>query len=336
MKNPFKNQGFRNMIIKGAIFISLVVIIQELLSWFLLKSEFFNKYLDIPQQFQIGKGIISISIVNALIFGIVVFFMFTYKELFNINNFKTKKNQIWFVMLSMFFLTLHYYYKFLINRNLDFFSQLPLLWAIVKIFIQLLFAGTLFIGIFGLEFTKHVVKRFKKQIILTAIIIVCFFVLLILVQNLWTYFSSVISEILYRIFSLFFDNVTYKPFVSSFTMAEGGGPLLGINNFRAIVGKACSGIDSLLLFTSLYSIIFILDYKRLKKTLAIGLFFVGVVGIFFTNILRIFLLFIVGTYIDPKFAINMFHTNVGWVLFISYFFIFWVIASKFIYNKSTK
>jgi exosortase/archaeosortase family protein len=116
-------------------------------------------------------------------------------------------------------------------------------------------------------------------------------------------------------------------------MAEGGGPLLGINNFRAIVGKSCSGIDSFLLFTSLYTLIFILDYKRLKKKLAILLYFLGIVGMFFVNILRIFLLFIIGAYIDAKFAVGLFHTNAGWVLFLGYFFIYWIIVSKYIYIK---
>ena len=333
MKNPLKNIGFRNATIKGIIFIALILAIQKLASVLLVGSSFFNKYLDIPAQFQIGKGIIAISIGNALIFGIVVFFMLSYKKIFDIKDFKIKHNQIWFFFLAIVFVMFHYYYKFLINRNIEFFSELPLLWAIVKVGIQILFAAALFVAVFGLEFTKFILKKFKKQIVLTIAITVCFFILMLIVQNLWSYFSNVISEILYRVFSLFFNDVTYKPFVSSFTMAEGGGPLLGINNFKAIIGKPCSGIDSFLLFTSLYAIIFILDYSRLKKGLTISLFFIGVVGMFLTNTLRIFLLFIVGAYIDAKFAIGLFHTNAGWILFIVYFFIYWLIVSRFIYKK---
>jgi exosortase/archaeosortase family protein len=80
----------------------------------------------------------------------------------------------------------------------------------------------------------------------------------------------------------------------------------------------------------------VLDFKRLRKTWAIFLFFVGAVGMFLTNLLRIFLLFIVGVYISPSFAVGMFHTNVGWILFIIYFFIYWWIVSKVIYKKHLK
>ena len=79
--------------------------------------------------------------------------------------------------------------------------------------------------------------------------------------------------------------------------------------------------------------IFILDYKRLKKKVAIPLYFVGIIGMFLTNIIRILLLFIVGAYWSPKFAVGMFHSNVGWILFIAYFAIFWWIASKYVYKK---
>lgn len=336
MNNPLKNKGFRNMLLKGLLFIIIVFFIQKIIQIFLVKSTFFREFLDISQQFQIGKGVISISIVNALIFGIVVFMVLTYKKIFLIKDYKPKISQLWFAIAAIFFLIIHYWFKFLINRNTEFFLEVPIFWAIIKIYIQLLFAGSLFIAIFGKEFVEYIINTFRKQIIITSIVTIIFFILMILVQNLWTYFSSMVTEILYHIFSLFFDNVTYKPYVTSFTMEEGGGPLLGINNFRAIVGKSCSGIDSFLLFTSLYALIFTLDYKKLKKPLAIGLFFVGIIGMFFTNILRILVLFIVGAYYDPKFAIGMFHTNAGWILFILYFFIYWQIVSKYIYKGGKK
>jgi exosortase/archaeosortase family protein len=336
MINPLKNKGFRNMFIKGIVFIAIVVLLQYIIKLFLVDSNLFAEFLDIPEQFQIGKGIISISITNAIIFGLIVFIILTYKKIFLVKDYKIKANQLWFIVLSICFFIAHYVFKFMINRNLEFFMQAPLFWGIIKIVIQLLFAGALFLGIFGLEFTKYLFTTYKKQIIITSIVTIVFFLLMMLVQNLWTYFSTIISEILNNIFRIFFDNVTYKPFVSSFTMTEGGGPLLGINNFRAIVGKPCSGIDSFLLFTSLYALIFILDYKKIKKPLATGLFFLGIIGMFLTNVLRILLLFIVGAYVDAKFAIGLFHTNAGWILFILYFFLYWGIVSKYIYKKDVE
>ncbi len=81
-------------------------------------------------------------------------------------------------------------------------------------------------------------------------------------------------------------------------------------------------------------ILYFIYHKKLKIPLTIALFFIGALGMFLTNILRIFILFIVGAHISPDLAVGLFHTNVGWILFILYFFIFWYIASKFVYKKS--
>lgn len=336
IKDVFKNKGLVDLIIKGIIFVAIIFATLKLVDVFFVDLWIFQNYLDIPNSFQIGKGIIAISITNALIFGLVVFAVLTFKQLLDMKRFEFRARQLWFVFPVVFFFLLHYYLKFLINQNLDFFSQAPLFWAIVKVFIQLMFAASVFLAVFGLDFTKYFFNKFKRQISIVIITTVCFFILMMFVQNLWTYFSSVISEIIYRFFSIFFNDVTYKPFVSSFTMAEGGGPLLGIGDFKAIVGKPCSGIDSFLLFTSLYALIFILDYKRLKKGPAITAYFIGIIGMFITNVLRIMLLFIFGAYIDAKFAIGLFHTNIGWILFIIYFFVYWHIVSRFLYKDSMK
>lgn len=336
IRDIFKNKGFIDFIIKGIIFVAIIFVILKLVDLFFVDSWLFQQYLDIPNSFQIGKGVIAISITNALIFGVVVFIVFTFKQLLGMRKFKFEARQLWFIIPAIFFFLLHYYLKFLINQNLDFFSRTPLFWAILKIFIQLLFAASVFLAVYGLDFTKYFFNRFRKQIAIVIITTVCFFILMMFVQNLWTYFSSIISEIIYRVFSIFFNDITYRPFVASFTMTEGGGPLLGIGDFMAIVGKACSGIDSFLLFTSLYALIFIIDYKRLKKGPAILAYFIGIVGMFITNVLRIMLLFMVGEYIDAKFAIGLFHTNIGWILFIVYFFIYWYIVSRFLYKDSKK
>jgi exosortase/archaeosortase family protein len=330
----WKNKNFRILILKMMLFLFIGVAINVFIAAIFRYTEFFKTFLDIPPDFYLDAPNIRTIIINALLFGVVAFLIISYKKLLDIKNFSFQKHQWIFIFLSAFFLIGQYIFKYTINQNTEYFLQATLFWGIIKILINVLFVISLYFAVFGIPFTKYILKEYRKDIFLFLGLSVAFFVIMLLVQNLWTYFSSAISEILYKIFSLFFQDVTYKPFVSSFTMAEGGGPLLGINNFRAIVGKPCSGIDSFLLFTSLYALIFILDYKRLKKGLTIALFFVGAIGMFLTNTLRILLLFIVGAYIDAKFAIGMFHTNAGWILFIGYFFFFWWIVSKYIYKYS--
>jgi exosortase/archaeosortase family protein len=336
MENPFKNINFRKFVIKLALLLVLGLGTSMLISLFFKYTPLFTNYLDIPQEFSVNildyKGIF----INACLFGIVAFIISGYGKLLKIKDFKFELKQLLFALIALIFLVGTYVLKYLINKNLDYFMQNPQFWGYVKLAFIPLFAISLYLTIFGIPFTKYFLKNFKKEIVTFIALSIGFFILMLLVQNLWTIFSGVISQMLYWLFSLFFTNVTYQPYVMSFTMAEGGGPLLGINGFKAIIGKPCSGIDSFLLFTSLYALIFILDYKRLKKGLTIALFFVGALGMFLTNLVRIFLLFIVGAYIDPKIAVGLFHTNAGWILFIVYFFIYWWIVSRFIYTSKPK
>jgi exosortase/archaeosortase family protein len=333
MENPLKNKGFRSFIIKILLFLLLIIAIQLLVGVIFSGNTFYKKYLSVPKEVLLELPNIRTILINAFLFGIVSFIILSYKRLLKIPDFRFKKIQIVFLISSAVIFFLKYYFNFLVNKNTAYFLQLPIFWGVVKILINILFVLVLALAIFGLDFIKYFLKNYKKEILWFCILSIVFFFLMLLVQNLWTVFSGVISKILYYIFSLFFNNVTYRPYVVSFTMQEGGGPLLGINSFRAIVGKPCSGIDSFLLFTSLYALIFIMDYKKLNKTKAIVTFVVGAIGMFLVNLIRIFLLFIVGAYIDAKFAVGLFHTNVGWILFIIYFFVFWTVTSKFVYKK---
>jgi hypothetical protein len=90
------------------------------------------------------------------------------------------------------------------------------------------------------------------------------------------------------------------------------------------------------MFAGLYLFIFLLDFKKMDKKAALIIFPIGLIGTYAFNILRIFLLYLTGVYISPEFAVGLFHQNIGWVLFIVYFFVFWWIASKFVYKSSEK
>ena len=332
----FKNKGFRNFIIRTVIFVALVLLIMLGIQFVLRSTQFYKVYLTIPKEFYLDNVTIRLNFTNSLLFTIVAFIIMSYNDLIKFKKYKIKHHQILFGVLAFLVLVGQYLFIFIINQDTKYFLQSPILWGLIKIIISILFIVLLGISIYGLDLLKQFFKEFKQKIILAIILFLVFFAILFIIQNLWTLFSALISTILHNIFLLFFTDVTYKPYVISFTMLEGGGPLIGINNFSAIIGKPCSGIDSFLLFTSLYALIMILDYKKLKKGWTFTMFFIGIIGMFITNIIRIFLLYLVGVYISPSFAVGMFHTNVGWILFIIYFFIFWWIVSKYIYKKAVR
>lgn len=336
MGNPFKRIGFRQFIVKTMIFIIIGLSVGAFIFLYFNKTEFFHNYLDIPKVFQLEKPNFRTILINSLFFGAVAFLIISYKKLLNIESFKFKKHQLFFILLAVCFLCFQYIYKFIIKSHVAFFLLTPTLWGIIKILINICFIISLAIGVYGLNFVKYFIKIYKIEIILFSLISLGFYFITLLFQNIWIILSASITQILYHFFKIFFSNVSYKPFISVASFSEGGGPLLGLGNFSAVIGKPCSGIDSLLLFTSLYFLICILEYKRLKKGLAILFYFVGILGMFLTNILRIFLLFIIGAYINAQFAISMFHTNAGWILFIGYFFMFWWIVNHFLYKGAVE
>lgn len=330
MEISFKKLGFRNFILKTVVFIVIGLAI-VLLSLFIRQTSIFNTYLLIPAVFNIDAS--RTTFMNAILFGLIAFIILSYKKLLDIEHFKFQKHQFVCVVLAMVVFFFQYLYRYLINQYLEFFLQTPILWGIIKIVLYIFLIGILAIAVYGFRFIVYFIKIYKKEIIIFSLITIGFFFLTLLFQNLWMVFSYAISKLLYMVFGLFFKDVIYYPFIASETMTEGGGPVLVLRNFSAVIGKPCSGIDSLLLFTSLYILIYCLDYKRLNKKLAILLFFIGATGMFIVNILRIFLLFIIGAFVSEQFAVGLFHTNVGWILFVIYFGVYWFIVSKFLYTN---
>jgi exosortase/archaeosortase family protein len=328
-----KNKGFSQLLSKSLLWVAIVIIVNVVIGAILNNTQFFIRHLTIPQALILEAPNMKMTMFNAFIFGLAAFLIFIHKsdKIKDLHTFKYEKYQRSFIVLAVLLLIAKYYYFFLIHQNPDYFLQTPLFWGGLKTLFNLTIIAAICFSIFSFKHIRYLVRRFKRQFIWFIILSVVFFFLMLLVQNLWSYFASAISSVLYHAFNLFFTDVVYKPFQTSFTMAEGGGPVLGIHGFNATMGKPCSGIDSFLLFTALYALIYILDHQRMRTKRAALFFVIGAAGMFLTNVLRIILLFMVGAYISPKFAVSLFHTNIGWILFALYFFVFWAICSKHLY-----
>jgi exosortase/archaeosortase family protein len=143
------------------------------------------------------------------------------------------------------------------------------------------------------------------------------------------FFSNIVSVCLKFALQIFYPNTFLLP-----NLLKDQGPILSAGGFTAQIGAPCSGIDSFLMFTALYIVIFALDRNKLKTGIYWLLFPIGLIGIFLFNILRLFLLYLVGIHISAKFAEGLFHQNIGWIIFIAYFILFWAISNRFIYKKA--
>jgi exosortase/archaeosortase family protein len=111
------------------------------------------------------------------------------------------------------------------------------------------------------------------------------------------------------------------------------GPLLSAGGFSAYIDNPCSGIEGLTLFIFLNLLIFTLDHKEINKLRNAVALVIGLLGVYGLNILRVYTVYFVAILYDPRFAIHIYHTNAGWILFILYFIMYWLIIYYFIRKK---
>jgi exosortase/archaeosortase family protein len=182
------------------------------------------------------------------------------------------------------------------------------------------------VSVFSFDYLKRFYSSFKKELWVTALLCVIAYNLLMLVQGQWYLFSNSITILLFNMFN---------PFFPSAYSLEGDVPLLQVNDFLVAIGAPCSGIESMFLFAAFAIGIFALDCKRMRKVAFLVSAVLGLIGIYFVNLIRLFLLMLVGIYINPEFAVGMFHTNVGWLLFVIYFLCYYLIIKTFIYLPGT-
>ncbi len=135
----------------------------------------------------------------------------------------------------------------------------------------------------------------------------------LLFRQLWPLLSNLVVGI----------NMHVLAYVGTVESVVGPAPSLVLNGFGVVIGEACAGVDSAILFTGVFIFIALLDWPRLKHRLFVGMLPFGLIGMFLVNVLRVGLLMIVGAYYSPAFAISMFHDNAGWVLFVIYTLTFW-------------
>ncbi len=169
----------------------------------------------------------------------------------------------------------------------------------------------IFLGCFGFFTIQSVLNVYRQQVVTSLLFSILTYFAIFQVWKLWPLLSRLVLNIVF---------VAIKPFVD---YAEIEAPLyLTANNFSIIVGEACSGLDSMLMFTFLYIFMILSEIELINKTKAFLLFIPAFIGVFMLNILRVSLLVVIGALYSEDLAIGMFHTYAGMVLFLIYFFIF--------------
>ena len=255
-----------------------------------------------------------------LLFSIAGFILLYRKKLLDIESFKYKTRDVIFlqisvILLALFYLFEVYAYRFTINMA----SILSV--HLVGIFIFVFLA----LGIYGFEFIKSFIIKFKRELLYFLGFAVVTGALMNVVWDSWTYLSLWVTEIVYHLLHLFSN--TSLQIIPPRTLVFG--------SFGAEIAEACSGVYSIFLFTALYLFIVFLDWKEINKKKAALMFVPAVAGAFLANVFRVWLLFVVGAFVSPEIALGLYHSYAGMVFFLIYFAIFWFLFYKWMKNEKT-
>lgn len=95
---------------------------------------------------------------------------------------------------------------------------------------------------------------------------------------------------------------------------------IGYGTFRVTLGYACTDFSALLLFIGLFGLVWwqMAKKRHIMHLRAIGALLGGIVSLWILNVLRITLIVLIGSKY-PSFALNLFHSGVGIVIFLCFF-----------------
>lgn len=303
------NPGFKQFLFKTAVLIGIFILMQ-------LITIKITKKTHLPAGFE---PFYLVDIAKVLLV-VGIFFFLTYRT----KIFKLKEHRISLIDVSVFGLTsiflIFVYFslkKFVIISVYA--SQHVLLFAILLYLTLFLIFVYLFLAVFGLKLTEELTKEFKNKILFFLLIFIVIYFFNTEIQKMWYLLSNIVAKSVYFLLSLT-NNVDYGH--------QNTLPVLGVGDFRVAIDKPCSGIESITIFALLYAFAASLDWKKFNKKKLLFLFLPGLLGAFFFNILRIYLLMLIGIYFSRSFALGLFHTNAGFLLFMIYFIIFWFFAYK--------
>ncbi len=133
------------------------------------------------------------------------------------------------------------------------------------------------------------------------------FAALPLSQNSWDALSAATLHLSYAILQL------YEPSARMVASEY----LLGAGDFAVLVRAACSGYEGIALVLSMLGFYIYAFRKHLRFPHVLLLLPIGIAAIWLSNALRLALLVSFGAHISPQMALDGFHAQAGWVMFLA-------------------
>ena len=170
-------------------------------------------------------------------------------------------------------------------------------------------------AIFGPSNLRALAGRYRREIVISVVLAPAFYGYLALVYGLWKVLATAVLHSVSVLLRASGIDVTLTP---QHTL------LLG--TFGVDVAKYCSGIESIALFTALYLLVAVLDWKRLDHRKLLLLFLPALLILFAVNIARVYALLLAAYFINTEISLSLFHSYAGMVFFIIYSALFWSVA----------
>lgn len=190
------------------------------------------------------------------------------------------------------------------------------------IWLCLIFAA---IGCFGIKNITLLWRTYQREVMYSIAFAIVFYFFLLFIYSLWQPLAAVVMV-----------SVSWLLEISGLVTAVIPPNVLVLDKFGITIAEYCSGIESIALFTSLYAVVGLLEWKQLNKKRYFIVFPFALLFLFVFNILRVYGLILAGYYINLEIAFSLFHTYAGMVFFIVYSALFWAIAYKYLVHRQTK
>ncbi len=307
--------GFKQFLVKICLLLASILLL-PLLTYPLLEMGRF------PHAFP--KGFFLVDIGMAIIFFAIALVLISKDKLFKLRKYGYDVRQgVVFGLLALLSLAVYLYSRIVISRNYYYYAYEHYALGLAFNLLPLLFFGLFsIIAVFNVKFIRDFVSGFRKELSIVSLMIVLYYSFNLFVRKSWAFLGNFVAKSVAFLLGLSFDDVVL--------IDKGYNFNLGASGFVASIGDLCSGIDSIGLFTAIFVLILAYDWKLLNKK---RMFFVGVIGIvgaILVNVLRVYLLYIAGIFVSAEFAVGLFHSNLGMILFIIYFVVFWLVFYKWV------
>jgi len=128
-----------------------------------------------------------------------------------------------------------------------------------------------------------------------------------LISTIWRIISYGVGRIVFLLLKISGLNPMF--FYDGETVA------IGMGLFYVRIYAPCAGIEGMLSFLIAFTVMVIFSWKRIDKTKALAVAYIGLFLMYVINILRIYILTLIGYFLSPELASGLFHTQFGLILY---------------------